>query len=70
MEPQMRAIFVWRELFGYGWRLVGKLVGMSGHAAQVYYTRGIEKLRREPQPKRGNNILPFKPPKRGPLEAE
>jgi hypothetical protein len=70
MEPQMRAIFVWRDLFGYGWLLVGKLVGMSGHAAQVYYTRGIEKLRRELQPEPGKNVLPFKPPKGKPLEAE
>ena len=50
MESKMQAIFVWRELCGYGWRLVGKLVGMSGHAAHVYYARGIEKLRRELQP--------------------
>ena len=70
MEPKMRAIFVWRELFGHDWRLVGKFVGMSGHAAQVYYTRGIEKLRRELQLEPGKNVLPFKPSKRRPLEVE
>ena len=65
LEPKMQTIFEWREFFGYPWQLVGKLIGMSGHAAEVYYTRGIERFRKELQHElhqhRRRNILVFKP---------
>lgn len=67
LEPKMQTIFQWREYCGYRWRLVGKLVGMSGHAAEVYYTRGIERFRKELEQElhqhRCKKILVFKPVK-------
>ena len=65
LEPKMQTIFELREFFGYPWQLVGRMIGMSGHAAEVYYTRGIERFRKEllqelHQHRRGK-ILVFKP---------
>ena len=72
LEPKMQTIFEWREFFGYPWQLVGKLIGMSGHAAEVYYTRGIERFRKELQQElhqhRRRNILVFKPVEDSPTE--
>ena len=74
LEPKMQTIFEWREFFGYPWQLVGELIGMSGHAAEVYYTRGIERFRKELQQelhkKRRKNILVFKPVEGSPTESK
>jgi hypothetical protein len=57
MKPKMQAIFQWRQLFGYRWREVGKLVGMTGHAAGVYYRRGLQKLRKRVQEKKKTKVI-------------
>jgi DNA-directed RNA polymerase specialized sigma24 family protein len=60
LEPKMQAIFVWREFYGYRWRFVGKLVGMSGHAAEVYYHRGIERLKNAIRGWKDKRVVAFK----------
>jgi hypothetical protein len=46
MSPDMQRMLAWKDL-GYSWSKIGQTLGTSAHAAEVYFNKGLRKVRNQ-----------------------